>query len=225
MSFLTGRNFMHEMCIYGYDDEIQSFLCADFMLGENGKFTFKNVSYKDIVDAYLKSSDADDFLYRGRGGLQMLSHFDKREYTFSILQFITSINDYLTEKNMFDYIWNDENSRDDYRFGMSVYSEMLRRIRDESTSIDIRVLSNLSDHKKMLYHRELYFKDRLKLKITRDYGFERLYTISQSVLSRKIKEHISGKLYTDNIKDSLTAMQKIEYDALSFLRDDLITLM
>jgi hypothetical protein len=155
-SFAAGRFFPHELCLYGYNDETESFLAKDFTFSGTGRFTESYASYSDIANAFHSIGSEDDYFLEGRGGLVFLKYHPDVKYVIDKEMLHEDIENYLASTNIsrLDHLANNRFSYGSY--DLDVYDRLITNLSDEELGVDIRVFAVFSDHKKMLSLRAKY---------------------------------------------------------------------
>ncbi|MEK5034032.1 hypothetical protein MKY96_21450 [Paenibacillus sp. FSL R7-0302] len=171
----------HELFIFGYNLEEQMFDVADFTF--TGKYSYTKASFEQVEQAYLNIDAPKDYLEEGRGGLHLLSFFNKASYHFDTSLVAETLNDYLLSKNTSERFRMMDNPRD-FVFGMKVYEDIkhyLDLLLQNKDKYDIKPLHVLWDHKVMMLKRIQYMKSR-KLMNNADIIYNNYKQIVQNML-------------------------------------------
>lgn len=156
------RNFVHEILIYGYEKKDQIF----FSIGYNkfGNFDSTIIPFDDLQAGFEISAHFQDYDY-----LKYICLFGYRseiEFDFDLILLIEQLRDYLYS----------ENTSEKYRlivepvsglFGLETYQYLqsyMRSLITQNSSIDIRLLYVLWEHKKCMLWRIKYLEDHGYLK-------------------------------------------------------------
>lgn len=169
---------LHELMIYGYDDEQSVCYIADFILNSSQKYSFATTSYDNIREAYKSVNEKDDDMQDGiggDGGIFIMSVNSEYKYEFDMELMITSLNDYVQCKDS-GAIYRTYNIKKESSFskglkklsyGLDVYkeiSEYYLKVGD-GMYFFIMPLHILFDHKVLMLKRLEYLKNKLNISI------------------------------------------------------------
>lgn len=159
-SSFISYNYMHDLLVYGYDDEKQVLLCADFLFERNTKYGFYECSYDDFGRAY-----SNDFMNHRVDYLNDLVYTlelkESCDYEYSVKNLIYWLKEY-KESAMPEY-WkgfNFCNSKNivwglDYYLVLADYFSNRRVARSE-----LMVFYLLQDHASLMCERIAFLNQR-----------------------------------------------------------------
>ena len=147
----------HDILIYGYDDEIRTFYCADFMF-ETSKYAFSECTFDELNAAYNSYfvKEMTSYLNHNIYSYRLKKDCD---YEYHYKNILFWIKQYLNCETP-EY-WNGYNycNRENIVWGISCYdalSQSLLTLDDDV--IDVRFYYLLKDHKKIMIERLKYLK-------------------------------------------------------------------
>lgn len=178
-----NKKFVHELFIYGFDDEEGKFYVADFTLRDDQKYSFLKVSYENMKLAYEAVTTEDDDMKDGsgaRGGILIFKVKENADYNFLVDRLIKPLEDYVKgEDRGKDYRMfyvDEELGLKETVYGIAIYKYIenyyakIRKNRDDK-HFYIQPLHVLYDHKVLMCK---------KLEIIKKSGIE----ISQNVIQQ-----------------------------------------
>lgn len=219
--------FLHNMFIYGFDDEKKIFYIADFF--ENEHYNFKTCSYKEVKQG-IEHFDDLVYIYDNPFGKSMLSLLRVKTYadhSFNINEFRNNLNEYLGITNNFYNIYKSTNyyNKDENRiFGIRHYDNLLKFISlcyESNNWIDNkRALQVFYEHKKVMLKRIEYLNKNVfdclrELNEMQDIVNRALY-IRNTYLKIIVKKNISFENYIQII-DRVNSIRDYEKTVLSRL--------
>jgi len=161
-SFGINEHFIHDILIYGYDDDLQVFYAYAYHGTKLSEFDIPYSEYEAAYNSdYQKEKSHLTLLYRKK---------DERFYPnicrigYHLLDYLNGINTYNRESPL---------SVDLYKpiFGLEVYDELkynLQYMRDWNLRIDIPDMYCVYDHKKFMHERVVYLDEHTDVKCPDD---------------------------------------------------------
>ncbi|APO47216.1 hypothetical protein BS614_26310 [Paenibacillus xylanexedens] len=191
------EHYAHDLFIYGYSITENIFYIADFF--ENGKYSFRSASFKEIENAFHSQYPEKNVEF---DSIQLLSLNSSKKYIFDVPYFKKMIEDYLHSNKTFDTYRLIDSYAFDHTFGMNVYDVLTEQlITRPSNASMIKALHVVSDHKKLMLKRIQYLYEH---KIINDenlyYLFEKVYRLSLVMRNSSLKNLISGLDLSSQIK-------------------------
>jgi hypothetical protein len=164
VSGATQERFAHEVFIYGYNLERNTFYIADFVF--KGRYSFEEVSIDAIVKGYQDITAAEDYLISDNGGIVLMKfedaiyHFDKQLVKSSLKNYIFSGDgiDYFSHVAIRDNSVYFEGKGNE-AIGIDAYRLLYEHITNLSTNtvgFDRRVPFVYFEHKKLMQERVQY---------------------------------------------------------------------
>ncbi|MBO4347267.1 MAG: hypothetical protein J5840_06485 [Lachnospiraceae bacterium] len=180
--YLKEGERSHDLMIWGYDDEKEVFLCADFQYYESGKYDTFECSFEDIRRSYesraegLRNSLLMDTVYAYR--LK-----EECDYEYSIENIIYWLKAFLNGDCPEYWVGYNNCNKKEIVWGMDYYKALTDYIRIRKEYIPVRLTYLLLDHKKLMIERLKYIEES---------GFEvRDYIEAYEMLCKKNKIAIS----------------------------------
>lgn len=177
-SIIYNKKFPHEITLYGYDDSLQEFNVASFILNKGNKYSFSTLSYQQLLTAYNNISNSDDDLedgMGGKGGILLFKFNQDMTYNFDFNLFTKNILDYLdsTDSGKIYRPYNILVNRKNYgiqkvSYGMEIYNELifsLNNLENLKRIYFIQPLHVLYDHKVFMTQCLKYLKSKYNLSI------------------------------------------------------------
>ncbi len=228
-------HFPHDIMVYGYDREKESFHVADFF--KYNKYEYTTASFSEIEAGYrgFDSMGQGDWLE----GAVLLSADNKTKsgycrYTFDAGLAVDLIKDYLASRNSYyrnRYIqWRLDNSQ--WAFGLEIYKKLKEYVElvilNEGMEFEfafyVRSFHVLYDHKAAILKLMGYLEERGCLKDAGDLccRYSRLKETALSIRNNMIKYVIKrdGKLLM-RISDMLTGMAAEEEEIFEELVENI----
>ncbi len=147
----------HASVIYGYDTECETFNCADFFRG--GKYSFEEVSFKDISNAYknvdysdITRGQAMDYLYFVR--LWKMREGYEPKLNLNLLKL--TLSDYLNSRDSIGVdqeTWKLSFENVKFVYGLSCYNNIIKN--NQAGYHDIRDIH-------IVYDRANFFESKLE---------------------------------------------------------------
>lgn len=144
---------MHDLLLYGFDDNSKSFCAFAYQRGKLVKF---DIPYSDYEAAYNSDFQKEQYhctvLYRKKSEN---FHTNINRISNHILDYLGSVNTYNREFPLQVDIYKP-------KFGLNVYDELkynLRYMHDWRLQIDIPDLFCVYNHKRFMYNRVIYLND------------------------------------------------------------------
>lgn len=153
-----NNHFIHDMLIYGYDDDLQVLYAYAY---HGGKLTEFDISYHDYETAYnsdyQKNHLHHTILYRKKDEIfrPNISRIGNH-----LLDYISSVNTYNREVPLTKNLYKS-------KYGLDVYDELkynLQYMRDWNLNIDIPDMFCVYDHKRFMIERVNYLDKHTNLK-------------------------------------------------------------
>lgn len=149
----SEKKYPHELFVFGYNDQDETFDVADFTF--KGKYSFEKVTYSDFRRAYYNIERNEDYLLRGKGGIQLLSFYSDAFYCFDTILVKESLEDYLYARNS-QYKYRSLHNPDEYVFGIDIYDTLiiyLNSFFSRNETIDLKPFHVMFDHKVLMVNR------------------------------------------------------------------------
>lgn len=187
------NKLLHELFIYGFDCETQTFDVADFTF--KGKYSFEKVTFEQITKAYNNVSQKDDYFYEDRGGLLLASFNSKASYELDTEFIKQTIKEYLNSVNSTENLRMTSNPIRYANFGLSIYdkiAEHFQLLLEGKVRLDLRPLHVLYDHKNLMVNRiEYLISNHLLSEINEiDIGYSSIRDISINLRNCFIKAEL-----------------------------------
>lgn len=158
---------MHNMMIYGFDDQLESFHIADFM--KNGRYMFEICKYAELLNAIETFGDLDSIFYPSKKSkISLLKIKEKVQVEFHVHEFRKELGEYLvlTEKDRDLFLqtnWFNVCDNDYRSFGITHFDNLANYLwycQDKEHIIEnYRVFHVFYDHKKAMYQRIKYLNE------------------------------------------------------------------
>ncbi|MFC5468996.1 hypothetical protein ACFPPD_09700 [Cohnella suwonensis] len=164
-AYIHGGDHLHELFVYGYDDDAREFYIADNF--DYGRYQFKKCTYEELDEGYSHTSAQDERKFYGapqaKGAIQLISFSGADAPAFDPGLFAESLEDYLLGTmptsgfNLFDY--------KPHAYGCSaVYQVAIGNIREiidkPDAFFDIRRFQILWEHKSVMLTRLGYMAEQ-----------------------------------------------------------------
>lgn len=225
------RTFLHNLFIYGFDDDNDIFYIADFF--ENGHYDFKTCSYEEVKKGAEHFDDLV-YLYDNPFGKSMVSLLRVKNYIdhkFSINEFVNNLDEYLGITNNFSNIYkatNYYNKNENRVFGNRHYNNMIKFIElcyENDNWIDNkRAFQVFYEHKKALLKRIEYLNKNI---IDCSKELEKMEDIVQNAMNIRniylkmiIRKNVSYENYLQIIT-RINDIRECEKSVLSWLKREL----
>lgn len=156
--FFHKKHVSHDIFIYGYNKEEETFNIADFF--NNGVYQQKKCSFFELSSAFY-SELIDE--HKETQGLQFLEVDYSSTFKFDMNYMIKILSSYLNSENpSWEYQLLTEPLGENYIFGMKIYQELIDAIRKyEINKSLIQTLHVLYDHKVLMYKRAEFLLNRV----------------------------------------------------------------
>lgn len=153
---------VHDVFIYGYDNEKKIFNIADFFV--NNKYSFATATFDEISWAYDKYNDDwkdGEVDIRNVDGIILVKPLPFTAYSYTVTDTLQGLKDYLcstTSSGRYLYGYRLDCEYDEFFevkncFGLNIYSfleEYLKTIDSDNPHIDLRGFYIIHEHKKLL---------------------------------------------------------------------------
>ena len=188
-----NKHRCHDCFIYGFDDDTQELMCADYMF-QDFKLRYETIKYDEIRDAFKSYlTRKDEILY---DYIYSYKKKDTCDYAFHIQNVIGNLKDY--GSSVMPEYWRNYNYDNscEIAWGLScydVYSDYLRNF--NSDIIDLRLLYMFMDHKRIMVDRLNFLQQKSsKVNLSKfiEY-YEGLYGKLNKALKLLIKYDITRK--------------------------------
>ncbi len=217
--------FPHDMFIYGYDLESESFYAADFTFSDTGKYIYKEISMQGFKKGYEVITEKDDFYYYERGGVGLF-HFDSNAYYNFDIEFVKEqIREFLNSIDYSERFRSADNPFEKREYGARAYDllgSFLRDDKGEHRGVR-KSLSVLRDHKKLMV-------DRLQYMMKNGYinnenlivEYEDIYKRQNQLLLLFIKYELTKNYrYVEKVASDMDILKLKEVDCLKELLNEL----
>ncbi len=214
------NHLYHNITIYGYNQKRNIFYTADSFV--HGRFVKKEVSMSELNESFFNTRVNDwldgILLYRVKEDPYKGIGYDTRHMRKEIRNYLDGIPS--------GEISVQEKRRripDQYVYGIQVYESLLtylRYIRDEDEKINIRLISELADNKKVLFHiagqlHSIALLDCVNENRENITGLHKeLMAISGKMLKYNILHDID---LLNEIMENLQEVMEKDYNAMEFL--------
>ncbi|QNU66155.1 hypothetical protein EHE19_014905 [Ruminiclostridium herbifermentans] len=205
-------HFLHEIFIYGYDDDKKIFYMGD---NTTGKYTLDQVTYDEIItstnvilDLYRDDNeDAELYKYKEKAIYMMCvtknvernwqdPSFSKDIFEVNIKKIINDLKEYLLLDNYAEgYRYSNY-----YVFGIDCYNELMKFVRsaiENGQHVDRRAFYSFIEHKKLMLLRMEFLNDKYNDKYDLNQLIERY-----SNLVNEFNIILSSVLKANMIKDN-----------------------
>lgn len=214
---------MHDILVYGYDLEEESFYVADFF--KYGKYSFERVSFQDFSQGYMTMGETtnpgQDFF---NARVYLYEYNPGCDYSFSFENITTAIRAYLNAETP-EY-WNmyNRDNKQDIVFGREVFSSLknylVRMKPDSQSSVDIRPFYMIYDHVRIMDLRVRYLIEKGYLNKHQGEkaleGFGRILENANTLVNLIIKYGMTkNSALIDRAAELLETIQKNQHAALS----------
>lgn len=212
-----GKNnseMVHDILIYGYDDEIQTLYCAGFMF-KSSKFTLDTCTYEEINNAYNSKAVKEEFSYMGHN-IYSYALAKECDYEFHIKNIIYGLKLYCNCE--IPEYWKGYNycNKKKISWGLEYYDVLKDSICYQAPEyIDIKLIYLLEDHKRMMISR-LEFLGQLGYDLEKyKQSYVEMEQINGLLVKMAIKYNISKKTNILNqLKEKISDLKQQEYEVL-----------
>ena len=211
----------HDILVYGYDSEIKTLYCADFMF-ETSKYSFCNCTYDEFYEAYN-----NDFVKKQASYLNhnIYSYKLKKgcDYEFHINNIVYWIKQYINSETPEYWKGYNYSNMNNIAWGISCYDILIQNLKSIGiTYIDVRFYCLLKDHKKIMIERLRFIENNTQLLKEYVEFFEEIYSEFVLIVNLVIKYNMTNNLkIIDKIVAKLTEIKNNEYETLVRLIDGL----
>ncbi|WP_240419144.1 hypothetical protein [Paenibacillus periandrae] len=207
---------IHELFIYGFDDEIEEFLISDNF--QNGKYTRGKCSFSDLNNSYIDFKKATDL---GQELVYLLSFNSSSIFNQNINVLKELLSDYLYSINS-----SQKNNllnqplKKEWVYGLRCYDHLisyLNNVKSMGDRLDIRPFYVLKNHKSRMIERLLYLSEIQILKDPDIYvsNYANIEKISTIILNLSLKYSITkDKNILNRIAEHLEQLSGKEADIL-----------
>lgn len=139
------KHLIHEIFIYGYDDENKFFYTSDN--SDHSKYANKKVKFSDLINAYLAVDS--NFMH-----LTKVIHANEPLIDLKLIK--ASLKDYIfSHRDYYDIGYKETNE-----YGVNVYNRFINMFKEKDISWeDFRPLHLFWEHKDLMLKRILYLED------------------------------------------------------------------
>lgn len=221
------ERFLHELIIYGFDDETAQFKIADFTFASSQKYVFSVTSYTSVQQAYEAVTIEDDDMQDGiggNGGILIFSVNCEYDYSFNLELLIISLKDYLGRmdggSNYRTYNLKKESSFSRglrmVHYGIDVYDEVINYYKKVKNGIDIfyiQPLHVLYDHKVLMIKRLQFLKKEMGVEISESVveNYEKIFQIAKMARNVGIKYWVcKNASLLDRLEKLLIQMKSLD---------------
>lgn len=161
-----NRKYLHEICIFGYNQNQNIVNIADFF---DNKYAYKEFNFDTVCQAIDDITPDEDYWDEYRGGIYLLKYIDNIGYEF-IPQFVKNcFLLYISPQHMFSIIDMQSSRHKDNKisYGIDVCDKLVNQIErtiEKHFIWDQRAFHNYFDHKVMMVKRIEYMHERNFLK-------------------------------------------------------------
>lgn len=161
-TFYQNEHVIHEVLIYGYDDEKELFYTGGIF--DTRKYRFSTNRYSEIEEAFLKVDPFD--VEKGKDlSLYGYKINHKEHYPFNLSNVIETIDDYINARDVTNKFAALRSTTTNNVCGIKVYEALkqyLQNLSDEKEGYypDRRPFQILDDHKKLMVQRLNYMKEK-----------------------------------------------------------------
>ncbi|MGG4094502.1 hypothetical protein [Paenibacillus lautus] len=215
--YQSNKHKNHDIFVFGYDDDEQTFFVADFF---KGHYSCQTISF-DCFSAAVNSTFRDENQFKDIQMLKTLDNPVHSVYCFDIDNVLIQLKDYLGEYNSslryreFEAPLPDTDNR---TWGLGVYDSLISSISQEKVpKVTRRSLHALYEHKKLMVGRVKYLLDNEY--ITEKKVLEKHKIIeTKSLILRNIFMKSMARSFDKNpIVSKLKELQNMDNEALAEL--------
>lgn len=153
-----GMHFMHDILIYGYDDDLKVFHVYAYHGAKLSEWDIPYVEYEEAYSSdYQRTQSHFTVLYRKK---EIDFHLDIRRIGDHLLDYLNGINTYNREAPLLVELYKP-------RFGLDVYDELkynLQYMRSLNIPLDIPEMCCIYEHKRFMNERAAYLDRRTNVK-------------------------------------------------------------
>lgn len=163
-SFELSIHYVHDLLIYGYNDEKQTFNAYSYRCTKLKEY---EIPYNEYISAY--NSDCE--LLIRRDWVTALLRKKTDSYCIDVKGIGIYINDYINGVNSYEREGKLEVKLHKPEFGINIYKalkELVIQARDRGKMIDIPDIYCVYDHKRLMLERVLYLDKHSEVKSTDD---------------------------------------------------------
>lgn len=180
---------IHDVFVYGYDTENRIIYYSDFF--DNNKYGQSTATFEEFENAYLEMYNAENKCYQDKDCIELISIREPQDgetYSFDINTVRKSISEYVYASNpscnLLPYRKDLPVTQNNF-YGMKVYENFIYFLtvvlEVDKFTMDLRTISVLCDHKKLMLMRIKYMGDEGYLNHP-DECYERFKTIHKNML-------------------------------------------
>lgn len=219
----SNEDRRHDILIYGYDDEIRTFYCADFMF-ETSKYTFSECTFDELNAAYNNCfvRERPSYLNHNIYSYRLKMECD---YEYHYKNIIFWIKKYLNCETP-EY-WNGYNycNKESIVWGISCYDALLQSLLILGDDvIDVRLYYLLKDHKKMMIERLKYLVASFPKIDGCISEYEAIYFSISVIVNMILKynltfERVIIKKIVEKLKEMKNREYKVLFEIAEYLED------
>lgn len=194
------NRFLHELVIFGYDDEAESFNIADFTLTKSQKYTFSSTTYENLKKAYESVSVEEDDMQDGvggNGGILVFSVNKDYTYEFNLDALVVSLEDYLNcndsgkyyRTHSFNKETNFSKGLQCVCYGLQVYDWIIKyyeKVGKGENIFFIQPLHVLFDYHVLMAKRLEFLKEENIVNLSEDIMFKYKELVKEMEIARNI---------------------------------------
>lgn len=158
-----GLSGIHDMFIYGYNKETETFEIADNFV--YGKYDYQTCTFEELTNAFNNLSTSHEKDYYGasklKGAVELISYNDEVELSFNLKVFVESLKDYILGTvprpgfNNYDYSPHVYGCKSIYE----VIISHLQGLHEDKISLDIRKPYIMWEHKSVMLKRITFLEN------------------------------------------------------------------
>lgn len=222
---------IHDIFIFGYDIDSQTFDIADFFT--DGKYSYSRASFAEIEQGYQSLHFAN--ITEHQKGIDLINYqLLSKEYIFNKSIPAKFIEDYLFSYDTgqrYKTMYPNNNYNKYIVYGMNVYNTLIEYLHSgidhEIDIIDIRLFQTIYDHKNLMLLRIKYFAEHNYIK-----SGELLYTLYLQIKKESlyIRNMMIKYNFTKEIKLLYQVISRLhyiiprEYDSLKIMLNEIQSL-
>lgn len=205
-----GSIFLHELFIYGYDDEVGTFFVGDFTF--TGKYSFALVPFKEMEEAYSEAAKDEN------GGTMVFWKVDNEaNYRFDISLVRRCLEEYLAGESYNQRFNKCFFQAPENICGIKTYDFLISYMYKEKDGMT-KCLHNLLDHKRLMVKRLKFMEENNYISKVFSEKYEEIRVLAEMACNLSIKNTIVKKTaYLDKIVYYLRQIENMEKEYLGMV--------
>lgn len=223
--YSQNEDLIHDIFIYGYDDDKQLIYSTGYIRGE--KYSILTHSYTEIILSYKNLNvNSPDHSYFDTKRISYFKYRENFKYDFNITNFVDTLKDYLNTTTFYKgekrlLCWNSYRSDENIVYGIEGIKVLICFLKNlaKEKYLDLRQIYFLYNHKINIRYKIEYLIDANYIDdITALDAYQDIVKLSEKCLNVLIKYSFREK--NEYIKNAITYLEEIyakEKDTLSKL--------